>query len=104
RMNSFLSSSPVWQANGVALIRITFGLMLIYHGQEVFNPELMKGYEQWDSFKGPMAKLLVYAGKGSELVAGIFLLLGLLTRVGSGIVIGTFFYITFVLGHGKFWY
>ncbi len=77
---------------------------MIYHGKEVFDSELMKGYTEWDNFKGPGAKLMVYAGKSSELVAGIFLLLGLFTRLGAILVIGTLSYITFFVGHGKFWY
>lgn len=103
-MHSFFSSLPIWNAKGLAIIRIMVGLLLIYHGQEVFNSELMKGYAEWDTFKGPMATFMVYAGKSSELIAGISLFLGLFTRVGCIIIIGTFSYITFMIGHGKFWY
>ena len=46
----------------------------------------------------------MYAGKAAELVAGILLTLGLFTRLGALICIGTLAYITFILGHGKFWY
>ena len=51
-----------------------------------------------------MAEVMVYAGKLSELVAGVLLLLGLLTRVGALLVIGTFLFITFFVGEGRFWY
>jgi putative oxidoreductase len=103
-MNYFLSPSPLWQQKGIALVRIIIGALLIYHGQEVFNTELMKGYLAWDNFKGSAGKLLVYAGKSSELLAGISLFLGLFTRLGSLLLIGTLSYITFFVGHGKFWY
>jgi putative oxidoreductase len=103
-MHRFLSSSPIWNEKGLATIRIVVGLLMIYHGQEIFNPELMKSYEEWETFKGPMAKFMVYAGKGSELLAGISLFLGLFTRVGCVLMIGIFSYITFMMGHGKFWY
>jgi len=43
-------------------------------------------------------------GKASELIAGIFFMLGFLTRVASLLIIGTMIYITFFLGHGKIWY
>jgi putative oxidoreductase len=43
-------------------------------------------------------------GKGSEFIAGIFLLLGLFTRIGSLLMIGNFSYITFFVGEGRFWY
>lgn len=103
-MSRFLSPSSIALTNGIAFIRIIVGLLLIYHGLEVFDPELMKGYMTWDTFKGPSAKLMVYAGKSSELLAGIFIFLGLLTRLGAVMMIGTFSYITFMIGHGKFWY
>ena len=58
----------------------------------------------WDSFKGPYAKLMVFGGKTTELMAGIFLLFGLLTRVGAILLMGALSYITFFVGHGRFWY
>jgi putative oxidoreductase len=88
----------------LAVVRMVFGVLLIYHGQEIFNPELMKGYMEWDNFKGPNASLWVYAGKSSEFVAGLLLFFGFLTRAGALIVIGTLSYVTFFIGHGKFWY
>src|SRR3954470_13007748 len=103
-MNHFFSPSPIWQNKGLSVIRMVFGALLIYHGQEVFNPELMKGYAEWDTFKGPAATLLVYAGKSSELIAGLLLFFGFLTRIGALLTIGTLSYITFFIGHGKFWY
>jgi putative oxidoreductase len=103
-MNTFFSPSPIQLHKAVAAIRIIVGLLLVYHGKEVFNPELMKGYAEWESFKDMPASLMVYTGKGAELIAGILLTLGLLTRVGSIITIGTFTYITFFIGHGRFWY
>jgi putative oxidoreductase len=103
-MKKIFSTSPIWQNNGVAIVRIAIGAMLIYHGQEVFNPELMKGYSEWETFKSLPAMLMVYAGKSAELLSGIFLFAGFFTRLGAVIVVGTFLYITFFVGHGKFWY
>lgn len=103
-MKAFLSPSPILLANGLALIRIAVGLMLVYHGHEVFRPDIMKSYTEWDMFKDPGAIYLVYMGKSSELIAGILITLGLLTRVGGIIALGTFCYITFFVGNGRFWY
>jgi len=103
-MNNFFSASPIWQNKGLAIVRIIIGAFMIYHGQEVFNPELMQGYMEWDTFKGPGAKLMVYAGKSSELIAGISLFLGLFTRLGAMLAMGTLSYVTFFVGHGKFWF
>ena len=103
-LTSFFSSSPVFLNNGIAILRIVVGLLLLYHGIEIFTPETMNTYLQWDMFKGPYGKFLVYMGKGSEFIAGIFLLLGLFTRIGALIMIGNFSYITFFVGEGRFWY
>jgi putative oxidoreductase len=103
-MKMLLSSSPIWKQRGLAIVRIILGGLLIYHGQEVFDKELMNGYAQWDTFKNTTGLIMVYFGKSSELIAGVLLLLGLFTRLGTILIIGTFFYITFFVGHGKFWY
>lgn len=103
-MNTFFSTSPLAFDKGVAIVRMIIGAMMIYHGQEVFNPEIMNGYLQWETFKGPASKFMVYAGKSSELISGIFILFGLLTRVGALLAMGTLSYVTFFVGHGRFWY
>jgi putative oxidoreductase len=103
-MNVLLKSSPIAQAQVLAILRIIIGIFLIYHGQEVFQAKLMQEYAQWDAFKGMNGTLMVYLGKGAELVAGVLLLLGLLTRIGALICVGTFLYITFFIGGGRFWY
>lgn len=103
-MSTFFSASPIALNKGIAIIRMIIGALMIYHGQEVFNQELMKGYMEWETFKGPGAKLMVYAGKGSELIAGISLFFGLFTRLGAILAMGTLSYVTFFVGHGRFWY
>ena len=103
-MNSFFSPSPILLKECIAVIRIVVGLLLIYHGIEIFSPETMDGYLQWEMFKVPYGKLMVYMGKGSEFVTGILLFLGLLTRVSALVMIGNFSYITFFVGEGRFWY
>jgi putative oxidoreductase len=103
-MNNFFSSSPLWQTTGLTLIRCILGAFLIYHGCEIFSESKINGYLEWDIFKNSYGKFLVYSGKASELIAGIFFVLGFLTRVASLLIIGTMVYITFFLGNGKIWY
>lgn len=103
-MNKFFQHEPIFMAEELAVLRIITGIFLIYHGKEIFEPGTMKGYLEWDMFKGPGGEVKVYFGKGSEFVAGILLLLGLFTRLGAVIVIGTFAFITFIVANGKFWY
>lgn len=103
-MNPFFYPAPVAFTKGLAVIRVAVGLLLVYHGQEVFHPEIMKSYTAWDMFKSPLAVYFVYLGKSTELLAGILLTLGFLTRVAALLTIGTFLYITFFVGNGRFWY
>ncbi|GAB3995424.1 hypothetical protein GCM10028807_35520 [Spirosoma daeguense] len=101
----FFSAEGIYQGVGLALIRIIVGLLLTYHGWEVFDPIKMKEYADWDVFKGTSsATLMVYLGKGSELVAGILFATGFLIRLACLITIGTMLYISFFIGHGKIWY
>jgi putative oxidoreductase len=103
KISSF-AGSPYWRHNGMAVVRIILGLLLIYHGQEIFKASLMQEYATWDTFKGPGGMVKIYVGKFIELIAGISLLLGLFTRLGALLTIMTFLYITFFVGGGRFWY
>jgi putative oxidoreductase len=102
-MNRFLSSQPFVQDFGLALVRIFIGAFLIYHGREVFDTVAMNKYLEWDMFKDPSGKTMVYAGKASEFISGILLVLGLFTRVAALLVIGTLGYISFFIGNGEIW-
>ncbi len=99
----FFSSSPIWQTTGLTIIRVILGAFLIYHGWEIFNEVKMNEYLLWDNFKNSNGKLLVYAGKAAELLAGILFVLGLFTRIASLLTIGTMCYIAFFLGNGIIW-
>jgi putative oxidoreductase len=99
-----LSPEPIQFGKALASIRIIVGLLMVYHGQEVFDDELMQGYIKWDVFQNKAATVMVYMGKSSELLAGLLLTFGLLTRLGGVLLAGTMLYITFFVGHGRFWY
>ena len=103
-MKIFFSSSPLWQQQGIALVRIITGALLIYHGWEVFDEMKMNEYLKWEMFKNSSGKLMVYAGKWAELIAGVLLFVGLFTRLAAILVIGTLGYIVFFVGNGRFWY
>ncbi|MEP6617172.1 MAG: DoxX family protein [Ginsengibacter sp.] len=104
-MNKFFSSLPIFQSAGIAVVRIIVGLFLMFHGWEVFDKTKMLEYSNWELFKNSFSPLLlVYTGKAAELIAGFLLFFGLFTRVAAMIVIITFLYISFFVGHGKIWY
>jgi len=104
-MNKLLSPYPLALMSGVAIIRVIVGLLMVYHGWEIFDAAIMKEYTTWDSFKKfPSPALFVYIGKIAELMAGIMLTIGLFTRLAALILVFTMMYITFFIGSGKFWY
>ena len=103
-MNKFLSASPMYQDAALLLVRVVTGLFMVYHGWDVFEPETMNGYLEWDMFKNPSGKTMIYVGKSLELISGILLALGLLTRLGALLVIGTMLYVAFFVGNGVVWY
>ena len=103
-MNTFFSPQPILLTQGIAIVRIIFGMLIIYHGIEVFDSALMKSYVENGMVSGSSALVMVYVGKLSELICGILLLIGFMTRVGALMAIGTFSYITFFVGEGRFWY
>ena len=104
-MKRFFSPGPLWQTAGLTLIRLIVGFFMIYHGYEIFDEKIMNGYLEWDMFKNsPTAKTMVYAGKAAELIGGILLFFGLLTRVACLILVFTMSYIAFFVWHGKVWY
>ena len=100
-MNKLFSSQPIAQDLIIALLRIIIAVFLIIHGKEVFDAAKMEEYTKWDTFKS--SGIMPYLGKGAEFLAGLLLLVGLFTRLACIITIGTFAYITFVVGSGKFW-
>jgi putative oxidoreductase len=104
-MNKFFSPLPLWQNNGIAIIRMLIGVSLIYHGCEIFDTAAMNEYLKWDMFKNSsFSKFMVYGGKASELLSGVLLLIGFFTRLACTILICTMVYIAFVVGNGKIWY
>lgn len=102
---SFLSASPLWSFTGLAIIRIVTGLLMVYHGLEVFDRSIMEGYLTWDVFKAmPAPAFMVYLGKSLELITGICFILGLLTRLAAVFMMIDMLFICFVVGGGKFYY
>jgi len=92
-------------SGGMGALRIITGLLMTYHGLEVFKPDVMDSYLLWDTIKAlPLSKFMLYLGKGIELVAGILLTLGLFTRISAAFCAIVMLFICFFIGNGKFWY
>lgn len=103
--SKIFSIAPISIEKGLAVVRIIIGLLMAYHGLEVFDRELMEGYVTWDKIQGlPAPHIMVYLGKGAELVSGILLTIGLFTRITSLAIIVNMLFICFFVGNGQFWY
>jgi putative oxidoreductase len=103
---SLVSPQPLFYEPGLAIIRIFVGLMMTYHGLEIFDSELMKGYFDWPQIKAlpfPPA-VSAYAGKGLEFVTGLMFTFGFLTRIGALLMFLNMTFITFFMGEGRFYY
>jgi putative oxidoreductase len=100
-INRLFSSKGAWD-NGLAIVRVVTGSFLIFHGTQMFQTEDMKGYGQWLSdLHVPLPVIMAYTGKATELIGGLCLALGLLTRLATISLTISFTVITFVMGHGK---
>ena len=81
-MNSkIITSKPVWE-NGISLIRICAGIMIIMFGKEIFDEATMNDYTKFLTdvgFSSP--RFMLTLAKLTELIGGAFLIVGLFTRI-----------------------
>jgi putative oxidoreductase len=105
QIKSILTTKPFWMNEALAIIRILVGIFMIYHGKEIFEPETMKGYAQWDQIKAlPFPDYIAYVGKGTEFFTGCLFVLGLFTRIAALVMAGNMLFISFVIANGKIFY
>jgi putative oxidoreductase len=104
-LKALFSAESLWQNTGLALIRILVGLLMAYHGMEIFKPDVMSQYQTWDEVRSlPDPVFMVYTGKTVEFITGICFVLGLFTRVAAILMAADMLFICFRIGSGKFWY
>jgi putative oxidoreductase len=103
--NTLLSPKPLFYETGLATIRIFVGLLMAYHGWEVFDRATMETYFPWEQIKAlPYPETAVYVGKGLELITGICFTLGFLTRISAIFMAVDMLFICFYIGEGRFYY
>lgn len=96
------SQSPgVWY-DGIALVRISLGVMLIFRGWQLFETHDMNVISDLlFNMSMPFPEAMAYTGKVIELVCGLFLLLGLFTRFVTALLFLAYLFVTFALGDGR---
>jgi putative oxidoreductase len=103
--NALFSPQPLWQDNGLAILRIITGMLMTYHGAEIFDRTKMLPYMEWDVIKSlPAPEIMLYIGKGVEFLTGLCFVFGLFTRVAAIIMAVDMLFICFKVGGGKFYY
>ena len=97
-----LSNPNPTYPNWLIIVRISTGIIIANYGLEVFSRGHMNGNVQWlTDIHFPLPFIMAYIGKGIELAGGIFLILGLLTRLWCIAMIADMIVIIFIMGHGK---
>jgi uncharacterized membrane protein YphA (DoxX/SURF4 family) len=100
-VNTDNQSPGVWY-DGIALVRIMLGVLLMYHGWQLFETQDMNGFaDVLFNMSMPFPEAMAYTGKLVELLGGFFLILGLFTRLVTALLLISFVFITFVMGEGK---
>ncbi len=101
-MNKLLQHTPYRSGEALAALRFILGFMMAWHGFEVFNSAKMNDYVKWmNEIHFFLPDLSPYLGKGAEFFAGVFLMIGLFTRLAALVIVATMSGITFGIGQGR---
>lgn len=104
-LKRLLSPQPLAFGNGMAIVRIVVGLLMAYHGLEVFDKTLIQEYLKWEVIQAlPFPTFMVYLGKGLEFITGVCFILGIFTRIAAILMAANLLFICFVVGQGRFYY
>lgn len=88
--------------DGIALVRITIGVVLIFHGWQLFESHDIKEMAALlPNLAIPFPKVIAYTTSLVQLAGGFFLILGLFTRTITALLFCTFIFMTFILGDGR---
>jgi putative oxidoreductase len=99
---SFFSGHKPISMNAILIARLVVGIYFILHGHKLFDAKSMQGFADWlkKDLHFPAPLLMAYLRTGAELFGGIFLVLGLFTRLGAALIGFTMLVATFSAGKG----
>jgi putative oxidoreductase len=104
-LKQIISPVSLGYSTGMACLRILTGILMAYHGLEIFSPGAMAEYQKWDIIKAlPAPVFLVYLGKGMEFATGLCIAVGFLTRLAALFMAINMTFICFFIGNGRFYY
>ncbi|HTH57646.1 MAG TPA: DoxX family protein [Cyclobacteriaceae bacterium] len=104
-MRTIFTAEGFYAKEGLAALRVLVGLLMAYHGLEIFNATVMSEYAKWEVIKTlPFSSGIAYVGKGIELVSGICLAIGAFTRIAALTMAINMLFICFWIGNGRFYY
>lgn len=99
-LKQLLSSNAILK-NWLILIRIITGIIIAIYGLEIFNHDKMYGNVAWlTDIHLPAPLFMAYLGKVTELIGGVMLIAGLLTRLVAIALVINMTVITFFMGKG----
>lgn len=100
-VNANSQSPGVWY-DGIALVRIMVGVMLIFRSWPLFDTPDITGFSDLlFNMSIPFQEAMAFSTKLVEMTGGVFLLLGLFTRMMTALLFLSFMFLTFVAGHGR---
>lgn len=100
-LNSGNQPSSLW-FDGIVLVRIALGVLLIFHGWQLFENEEIHGLRDLlFDMSMPFQQAMAYTEKVIELGGGVFLILGLFTRFVTAALFLAFMFIAFFVGEGR---
>ncbi len=100
--SKIFTSKPIWE-NGISLIRICTGIMIIMFGKEFFDEAIMNDYTKFLTEVGvPAPRFMLTLAKLTELIGGAFLILGLFSRIIVFPLMITMLTIVWYMSEGSF--
>lgn len=95
------TSNPLW-FDGIFIVRIFTGILIIPHGLELFDPNSMKETLNFlNDIRFPLATPLGYLAKICEFFGGILIIAGLFTRIVTIPLIITMCVLIKIMGGGN---
>ncbi|MBC7922346.1 MAG: DoxX family protein [Ferruginibacter sp.] len=97
----FFSSKPTWP-NGLAIVRVLVGVLIMKYGSVIFDrAQMVKEVDYFGSHLHlPAPLLMVYLAKGTEFFGGLLLASGLFTRGATLLLIINMTVATFFANRG----